>query len=166
MTGIPRTSFTKNSEMNRLLHHIASSVFIIAPLSAHAQFAKIDDAVKYRQAGFHVLSTHVNRLGAVVKGSMPFDKPAVEANIAVIEVLSKQLWTAFPVGSDTAVPHSKAKPDIWKEMDKFKASTEKMQGDISKLSVAAKAGNLNALKTAFGSMAQTCKSCHDDYRNR
>jgi len=150
--------------MKRLLAYIALSTLIAAPLSAQAQFARVDDAVKYRQAAFQVLSTHINRVGAVVKSDMPFDKSTVEVNVAIIELLSKQLWTAFPAGSDT--PHSKSKPEIWKEMDKFKASADKLQVDVGQLSVAAKSGDLNALKTAFGSVTQTCKGCHDSYRNR
>jgi cytochrome c556 len=31
---------------------------------------------------------------------------------------------------------------------------------------AARSGDANAFKTAFNALAQTCKSCHDSYRNR
>ena len=49
-------------------------------------------------------------------------------------------------------------------MDKVKAGATKMQDELVKLSAAAKTGDLNQLKTAFGAAAQTCKSCHDNYR--
>ena len=150
--------------MKRILTKIYLCSLIAAPISAQAQFAKVDDAVQYRQAAFQVMSTHIKRIGAAVKSDMPFDKSAVEANIAIIEMLSKQLWTAFPAGSDT--PHSKSKPEIWKEMDKFKASANDLQVDVSKLSVAAKSGDLNAVRSAFGSVTQSCKSCHDNFRTR
>jgi len=38
--------------------------------------------------------------------------------------------------------------------------------DTDKLLVAAKAGNLDALKAAMGSVGETCKTCHDTFRNK
>ena len=35
-----------------------------------------------------------------------------------------------------------------------------------KLAIAAKAGNLDTLKTAFATTADTCKACHDDFRSK
>ena len=51
-------------------------------------------------------------------------------------------------------------------MDKFKAGASKLQDDTAKLLAAAKSGNLDQLKTAFGATGQTCKACHDAYRNK
>jgi len=39
-----------------------------------------------------------------------------------------------------------------------------MQVELGKVAVAAKAGNVDALKTAFGPAAATCKGCHDNFR--
>ncbi|KRB88528.1 MULTISPECIES: c-type cytochrome [Oxalobacteraceae] len=150
--------------MKFALASIALTTLIAVPFSAQAQFAKPEDAVKYRQSAFSLMGTHTGRVGAVVKGEKPYDKAAVEADVAVIEMMSRLPWTAFPQGSD--LPNSKAKPEVWKEQDKFKAAAEKMQGEVSKLSAAAKSGDLNAIKTAFGGVGQSCKACHDNYRNK
>lgn len=47
---------------------------------------------------------------------------------------------------------------------KFDQGAEKMMTEVAKLNVAAKAGNLDALKAAFGETAKTCKACHDAFR--
>jgi cytochrome c556 len=39
-----------------------------------------------------------------------------------------------------------------------------MQAEIGKLNVAAKSGNIDALKAAFGPAAASCKACHDNFR--
>jgi len=39
-----------------------------------------------------------------------------------------------------------------------------MQAEMAKLAVAAKSGNLDAIKTAVNSTGGTCKACHDDFR--
>jgi cytochrome c556 len=155
--------------MKRTFARIARIAFtattlLAVPFTAHAQFAKIEDAVKYRQSSLTVMGTHFGRIGAVVKGEKPYDKAAVEADVAVVEMMSKLPWSAFPAGSDTA--NSKAKPEIWKEQDKFKAASEKMQEEVGKLSVAAKSGDLNTIKSAFGATGQSCKACHDNFRNK
>ena len=49
-------------------------------------------------------------------------------------------------------------------MDKFKAAASKSQEDLAKLNVAAKGGNLDAIKTAVGETGKSCKACHDNYR--
>jgi len=36
--------------------------------------------------------------------------------------------------------------------------------EMTKLVAAAKTGNLDNLKAAFGSAAPTCKACHDNFR--
>ena len=39
-----------------------------------------------------------------------------------------------------------------------------MQAEIAKLNTAAKAGNVDALKAAFGPAGASCKACHDNFR--
>lgn len=150
--------------MRSSLPTLLMTVLLALPWSAQAQFARLNDAVKYRQAGFHVLSTHVQRAGAMAKGDVAFDKAAAEANAALIELLSRQLAGAFPPGSDMAP--SKAKPEVWQDAAQFRTHSDQWQGAAAKLSSAARSGDANAFKTAFNALAQTCKACHDGYRNR
>jgi cytochrome c556 len=150
--------------MKHTLAGLALTALFAVPFAAQAQFAKVEDAVKYRKSAFSVMGTHFGRIGAVVKGERPYDKAAVEADAAVVEMMSKLPWSAFPAGSDTA--DSKAKPEIWKEQEKFKAASEKMQSEVIKLSAAARSGDLGVIKTAFGAAGQSCKACHDDFKNK
>lgn len=132
--------------------------------TAQAQFARLSDAVKYRQAAFQVMGIHVQRLGAMAKGDAPFDPATAQANAVIVELLSRQLATAFPPGSDMAP--SKTKPEVWQDLAQFKTHGDQLQSTSAKLTVAARSGDASAFKTAFNSMAQTCKACHDGYRNR
>lgn len=150
--------------MKRTLSGLVLTALLAVPFAAQAQFAKVEDAVKYRKSALSVMGTHFGRVGAVVKGERPYDKAAVEADVAVVEMMAKLPWSAFVPGSDTA--DSKAKPEIWKEQDKFNAAAEKTQSEVAKLSAAAKSGDLGMIKTAFGAVGQSCKACHDNYRNK
>ena len=137
-------------------------ISLLSPLAAHAQFAKSEDAIKYRQSTFIVMAAHFSRIGAVVKGEKPFNKDEVAANAAVVASLAHLPWQAFGAGTEGG----KSLPEIWKEADKFKAGADKMEKAVAELNTAAKSGNLEAIKKTFGAAGQTCKACHDNYRKK
>lgn len=129
---------------------------------AQAQFAKPEDAVKYRKASLTVLGTHFGRLGAMASGRVPYDAKAAADNADVIAAVAKLPWTAFGEGTDKG--ETRAKPEIWKESAKFKDAADKAQAELGKVVAAAKTGNLDALKAAMGPAGSSCKSCHDNFR--
>ena len=71
--------------------------------AAFAQFAKTEDAIKYRQSVMSVIGTHFSLMGAVVKGEAPYAKEAFEQNANIVAMLMPLSWDAFMVaGSDKA----------------------------------------------------------------
>ena len=137
---------------------------VAATLSAPAaaQFAKAEDAIKYRQGALFVMGQHFGRLGAMAQGKIPFDAKAAQDNAEVVLNMSKLPWAGFGPGTEGG----KAKPAIWKEQAKYKEHADKFEAEAVKLAAAAKTGNLDNLKAAFGDAAGTCKACHDAYRNK
>ena len=135
----------------------------LASSTACAQFAKPEDAVKYRQSALSVMGTHFSRIGAMVNGRVPYDAKAATDNAQLVNDLSRLPWAGFGPGTDKLSP--KAKPEIWTEQAKFKEHGDKLAGETGKLLAAAKTNNLDNLKAAFGSTAATCKACHDAYRS-
>lgn len=137
---------------------------VAATLSAPAaaQFAKAEDAIKYRQGALFVIGQHFGRLGAMAQGKIPFDAKAAQDNADVVLNMSKLPWAGFGPGTEGG----KAKPAIWKEQAKYKEHSDKFEAEAVKLAAAAKTGNLDNLKAAFGDAAGTCKACHDAYRNK
>lgn len=131
-------------------------------MAAGAQFAKTEDAIKYRQSAMFIQGQHVARLGAMAGGRAPYDATVAVANAEVVADISKLPWAGFGPGTEGG----KAKPEIWREQAKFKELSEKLMSDSEKLLVASKAGNLDALKAAMGSLGETCKTCHDTFRNK
>jgi cytochrome c556 len=148
--------------MKTMLSLLAAAMSVTLVLPAQAQFAKPEDAIKYRKASYTVMAAHFGRLGAMANGRAPYDAKAAAENADIVATLSKLPWAAFGEGTDKG--DTRAKPEIWKESAKFKEASDKMQADIAKLNVAAKAGNVDALKAAFGPAAASCKACHDSFR--
>lgn len=140
---------------------LAASVFALSA-PASAQFAKPEDAVKYRKSALFVMQQNFGRVGAMAAGKAPFDAKVAAESAAVADFMAKLPWAAFGEGTDKG--DTRAKAEIWSEPAKFKEYADKMQLEMSKLSAAAKTGNLDSIKTAVSATGGTCKTCHDAYR--
>ena len=138
----------------------AAAVTLAAPASA--QFAKPEDAVKYRKSAMTIMATHFGRVAAMANGRVPFDAKVAADNAAVAESMSKLPLAAFVEGRDKG--DTRAKPEIWSDAAKFKDANEKMQGEMTKLSAAAKTGNLDSIKAAVGAVGGSRKACHDAFQ--
>lgn len=134
-------------------------------VSAYAQFSKPEDAIKYRQAVMFLIGQHFGRMAAVVKGERPYAKEAFESNAVLVETFLKLPWEAFMVpGTDKG--NTKLKPDAFKERDQFLEDGKMTEAAAAKLSALSKEGNFDAIKTQFGEVGKTCKTCHDSFRSR
>src|SRR6218665_1324058 len=102
----------------------ATALTFCAP--AAAQFAKTEDAIKYRQSALFVKGQHFGRLGAMATGRMPFDAKVAQDNAALLAQLAKLPWPAFGAGTDKGAP-TKARPAGWAEAAKTKEHAENMQ---------------------------------------
>ena len=118
----------------------ATATLLAFAAPASAQFAKPEDAIKYRQSSLSVMATHYGRIGAMVNGRVPFDAKLAAENAEIVSSMSKLPWAAFGPGTD------------------------KMVAETTKLAAAAKTGNADTLKAAFGATGASCKACHDNYQ--
>ena len=131
--------------------------------SAQAQL-KPEDAIKLRQSALRLIGYNFSSIGNMVNDKKPYNKEEAIRNANYIEALSSHPWEFFVAGTEKG--DTKARAEIWKESDKFKAANEKLQAEASKLTQVAKAGDQAALKTQFNATAQACKNCHDSYREK
>ncbi len=141
---------------------VLAAVTSTLALSAHAQFAKPEDAIKYRKSVMTLQGAHFGRIAAMANGRMPFDAAVVTENATILEMVTRLPLAGFVAGSDKG--ETRAKPEIWSDTPKFKAVGEKLHDDAVKLLAAAKTGNIDSIKAAVGPVGGSCKSCHDDFR--
>ena len=97
------------------------------------------------------MATHFGRVAAMANGRIPFDAKVAADNAEIATLVSQLPFAGFVDGSDKG--DTKAEPKIWSQMDKFKAAPAKMQDEMVKFNVAAKGGNIDAIK-----------ACHDTHR--
>ena len=148
----------------RITTALALAAAAFTALPAAAQFAKPDDAVKYRKSAFSVMGTHFSRIGAMAQGRVPFDAAAAQANADIVVVMSRLPCAGFVEGT-AGTEKGTPKATVWTQRAQFDERAKKMQDAVGKLQAASKSGSLDPIKAAFGEAAGTCKACHDDYRN-
>lgn len=139
---------------------IAGAAAIAWPVAA--QYAKPEDAVKYRKAAFTVMNSHMGRIFAQLKSPTP-NMQIIQSSAQVAESMSKLPWDAFAQNTEF-VTETRALPALFKNEAKAKELAQKMQEEVAKLNTVAKSGDVAAVRTQFGAAAKTCDNCHDDFR--
>ena len=104
----------------------------ILSLSAQAQM-KPEDAIKLRQSAMKLIGYNFGSIGAMVNDKKPYNKDEAIRNANRIEGLSSQPFEFFIAGTDKG--ETKARPEIWKDNDKFRGLAEKMQVEAAKIAL-------------------------------
>ena len=135
---------------------------VAASAVAQVAFQKPEDAIKYRRGALTVMSAHYGALGAMATGRAPYDAAAAARHGEVIQLVSTLPWSAFTPGTDKG--ETRARPEIWQEEAKFRQAHERAIQEVGRIAVAARSGNLDQLKAAWGPNSGSCKACHDNFR--
>ena len=123
-----------------------------------------DYGVKYRQHTMDAIGGHMNDLAAIVKGDVDHeDHIALHASsLAGLARIAPELFDPdTKTGADT-----KALPKIWEQPDVFKQRLDAFRTAADDLDAVVKAGDMTKLGTAVGAVGRSCKSCHDDFKEK
>lgn len=150
--------------MRKALFLISAAVSSLLAGTLAAQ-VKPEDVIEYRQSVYTVIGWNWKPMVAMAKGEKLYDKEAFARNAANMEFMSKLAIEGFTPGSDKGAK-TEAKPEIWANMDDFKAKMNKMNAEATKLAAVAKTGSFEDIKKQVGATGASCKACHDDYRTK
>ena len=140
-------------------------------LEASKQLEALPDTAAALRAGL------VSPEQAVIVADAAIANPAAEADLlrqagrdshtGLRREAARRKAQALPDGEERARRHHRErKANVWTERAKFDEATKKMQDEMAKLVAAAKTGNADQVKTAFGAAGGACKGCHDNFRNQ
>ena len=104
------------------MKRLAAVLLFAVCASLFANFAiaqKPEDAIKYRKGVYSVIGWNFGPMAAMAKGERPYDAAAFARHAEIVAFMSKLPLEGFVPGSDTG--ETKAKPEIWLDMDDFKA---------------------------------------------
>ena len=133
--------------------------------SASALAASPEEAIKFRQGVFTAQQWNMQIMSRMVKGDVDYDKAEFSKRAQNLAELSKMFYEGFLV-KDSDIGDTKAKPEIWTSMDKFKAGSDKLVSEAAKLVAVSQGNDIKAIKTQFGDTQKVCGGCHDNFRNK
>ncbi|HMB48601.1 MAG TPA: cytochrome c [Afifellaceae bacterium] len=135
-------------------------VLAVGCVSATASAA--EDPIVTRKAIMQSVGAAAGAGGGMLKGEIPFNPAVATLSLRTMRAAAHSYGSFFPEGSDTGM-ETTASPKIWEDMAGFSEKLAKFQADAD-AAVEAKPADLESFKTAFGSVAQNCKGCHEAYR--
>ena len=156
----------KEVKMKKLVSLSICLIFVaLAVGGAYAQFAKPEDAIRYRKSVMFLILQHFGRMAAVVKEKTAYDQQAFTRNAMVVEALSHLPWEAAMMpGTDKGDTTLSAA--VFAKQDEFKASAQAFEDGTAKLVSVSQSGDLSAIKAQFGEVAKSCNICHDKFRTK
>ncbi len=145
----------------KLIAAVAAAAFL--PLLASAQFAKTEDAIKYRQSALFIMGQHLRAYRRYGQRQDP-----VRCGAGKGKRRHRQCGRQAALGRLRARTATRATPrrapEVWEDAGKFKAAQERLAAALPKLAAATETGDKAKIKDAFGEAAGACKNCHDSFR--
>ena len=104
-----------------------------------------------------------NLMKKINKGLQNDNFIIIEKSAQTLLDWSKEMSNYFPEGSDT--PPSEASSDIWLDPEGFKIAIKNFELASLELITQSKNENFDMTVSSFRDLAQTCKGCHQKFRN-
>ncbi|MCA3243611.1 MAG: cytochrome c [Rubrivivax sp.] len=125
-----------------------------------------DQLVKWRQSAYQVLAWNNARIKVSLDGT--YQREEVLRAAQAIAVLSQaNIHSLFTPGTEKARgwKETSARPELFTE-PRFHQLGADFTRDAQALAQTAAAGDVAAIRAAFGQLTKSCKACHDAYKAR
>jgi cytochrome c556 len=119
---------------------------------------------KARHDHYHELGEQFKAVRDLSRASKP-DFAALEKSAAHIVKASINQGQWFPKGSGPEAGKTRALPEIWTKPADFAAAQKMFSDRAPSLLAAAKAKDVDAVRSAFREVGASCKNCHDPFRS-
>jgi cytochrome c556 len=142
---------------------------LLALTAATSTAQALDDkqairATETRQAVLTVIGWNIGPMSAMVKEQLPYDADQFQLHAERIAYMSTMLVDAFRPDTTQYPVETEALDAIWDDFGEFERLAGAMNEKAETLSTVAKGGDFDASKAAFLELGQSCKNCHDKFR--
>ncbi len=128
---------------------------------------KPEALIKWRQSAFQVVAWNSSRIKASLDGQYSKEEVQKAAN-AIAAIANAGLGGLFAPGTEQGKGwhDTAAKPELFKDGKHFSELGANFAKEANELAALAGGGDVAALKTQYGKLNKTCKSCHDDFKSK
>jgi cytochrome c556 len=128
---------------------------------AGAQAQEDEAFIQYRQKVMQSQGASMGAIGDMMKHKLPYSGH-IFTHAQDIQRVTKLIGEAFK--KDLAAGKTDAKPEIWKEWEKFEAAAQALEQESGKLADVAQSGNMEAIGAQVKKVGDACGNCHKPYR--
>lgn len=130
----------------------------------------IEDQIRFRQSAYSFISWNSGKIKKqVVEQPATYDKEQVIAAAnAIAAVANSGLGALYGAGTDkgTGWRPTQLKPEFFQQPEEARRVAVAFNTAANDLARVAQSGDREAIKTQFGKLSETCKSCHNNFRQR
>ena len=150
--------------MRKLVTALALTTFAGAVFAQQA--LKPEEMIKYRKAGYSFMSWNMGKIKANIEGTYNKEQVVGAANL-IAATANAGMGALYGPGTDKEAGGQKTrvKPEFFKEQDKVRELAMTFIKEANELQKVAATGDAAAVKAQFGKTGESCKACHDKYRN-
>ena len=130
------------------------------------QGLKPEEMIKFRKAGYSFMAWHMGKIKANLEGTYNKEQVLASANV-IAATAGSGMGALFGPGTekDVAGQKTRVKPEFFKEPDKVKELAMAYIKEANELQKVAATGDVAAIKVQFGKTGESCKACHEKFRN-
>jgi cytochrome c556 len=149
------------TRVQRTLYGCLVVLICVVFASSVAQAQEDDAFVQYRQKVMSSNGANMGAISDILKNKLPYQNHIL-VHAQEIQRMSTLIADAFK--KEVTAGKTDAKPEIWKEWDKFTAAADAMGREAAQLATVAQGGNIEAIGAQTKKLGETCGSCHKPYR--
>ena len=130
------------------------------------QSLKPEEMIKFRKAGYSFMAWNMGKIKANLEGTYNKEQVLASANV-IAATAGSGMGALFGPGTekDVAGQKTRVKPEFFKEPDKVKELAMAYIKEANELQKVAATGDVAAIKVQFGKTGESCKACHEKFRN-
>ena len=142
---------------------LAVAVFGLSACSDAVKGTHPNQPVTKRKAIFKQFTKTLEPMGMVARGRKDYNPREFNINALELQKLTSQPWVLFT--ADSNYPPTLAKPAVWEKPAEFQGAQDKFQVTVKELVEASQGSDLDRIKAAVNAVQNSCKTCHDQFRN-
>ncbi|MCK9238231.1 MAG: cytochrome c [Thiopseudomonas sp.] len=155
--------------MKKLVLGSISALLIATSLQAVAQ-PDPEEQIIFRQAGYSFMSWNMGKIKAMaIDGTMAWDPAQVQAAAnSIAATANSGMGALYTPGTEKNIGNTKtnARAEMFTDMEGVGKVAIAFNKAANELAEAAKSGDKAAITKAFAATGDSCKACHDKYREK
>lgn len=149
------------------LHLLIASAALLSAGFSHA--GPIEDQIKYRQSAYSFIGWNTNKIKSQLDKPETFSKEdVIAAANAIAAAANSGLGALYGPGTDQGEGWRKTrlKPEFFQKPEEAKKAAITFNLEANEFAKVAESGDVAQIKAKFGKLTQSCKSCHDSFREK